>query len=157
MTKQVIDLPALGVLPDRTTANEQTRLDVRTRSLHNVHDVLDIRDHRAATAVGSDGQVVVRDLPAKPSDVLLLARSGSWNAHARALDAELVHHVNDADFCFDWRIEHRRTLQSVAQRLVVDLDVAPMETVWTVFAPIEDEIGLLVRIQDRILFKGAAS
>ena len=45
---------------------------------------------------------------------------GARKAGVEVLDAEVFHQVNDLDLLLDRRVDHGRTLQTVAQRLVVE-------------------------------------
>ena len=47
-----------------------------------------------------------------------------FDFNATGIDADVVHEMEDADLFLERRIGHRRRLQSVPQRFVVELDLA---------------------------------
>ena len=61
----------------------------------------------------------IDDLARQPLDVLHHVRAGAGQADVGGVDAELVDQVEDLDLLVDGRRAHRRRLQPVAQRLVV--------------------------------------
>ena len=65
---------------------------------------------------------MARDLTAEALDRFALARSSSGQTNVGGLDSQPVHVVQDLDLGLDGGIRDRRALQSVAQRLVVQLD-----------------------------------
>jgi hypothetical protein len=74
----------------------------------------------ASRAVGADLHAPVGDRAREPLDVTRHFRPGAGQADIRRIDAERVHVPQDLDLLVDGRRPHRRRLQSVPQRFVVE-------------------------------------
>ena len=88
----------------------------------NLDDRPDVGEDRPRGAVGTHVQLRTHDLPHEPLHVLDDTRTRTGETDVRTLDAEIVDEVQDAELLVDRRRAHRRGLQPVAQRLVVQLD-----------------------------------
>ena len=62
--QQLVERPALGVLPDRARADERAALDRHAGALRDLGDRPDVGDHRARRAVGLHAQPLRRRSPA---------------------------------------------------------------------------------------------
>src|SRR5579859_4016711 len=71
------------------------------------------------------------------------ARSGARQTDVERVDAELLHQVQDAQLLLDGRIFDRGRLQAVAQRFVVEQDLARRTEAGVVQrVPVVDEFGM---------------
>ena len=80
----------------------------------------DVADRRARRAVGAHLQLGVDDLAGQALDIGDDVRAGAGQADVGGVDAEPIDEVQDLDLLLDRRRPHRRRLQPVAQRLVVE-------------------------------------
>jgi hypothetical protein len=122
--EHALDRPVLGVAADLGRADEQGRHDRHARLLHDARDRLDVVQVRARGAVRLDAQLAVADRLGQPRHVGHGPRPGAGQADVRRVDVERVHHRQDLDLLLDGRVEDRRRLQAVAQRLVVERHLA---------------------------------
>src|SRR5205823_688444 len=97
-------------------------------ALRDLGDGTDVVLVRPRGAVRGDGELGVDDLARQALDGALHVRAGAGKADVGRVDADVVHEVQRADFLVQRRIGHRRRLQAVAQRLVVELDLLPAGT-----------------------------
>ena len=116
-------VPTLGEQPDGRGADENAGLERNADLVRDPDGRVDIADHGACGAVGTDGKSGVDDLSAQRLDVRLGARPGSGKPDVGRVHSESVHQVEDPLLGLDGRIGDRRGLQSVAQRLVVEHDL----------------------------------
>ncbi len=85
--QQLIERPALGVLPQRARPDERAALDRHAGPLRDLGDRLDVGDERPRGAVGRDRQPLVGDLARQPLDVAHDVRSGARQADVGRVDA----------------------------------------------------------------------
>ena len=126
--QQVVQRPVLGVLPDRRRADERRAsigdpdlLGDRARRARR-------RPTRARGAVGGERELRVARSPARARACRHHARAGAGQPDVGAGDAEVDHEVQQLLLALDVGIRHRRGLQAVAQRLVVQLDAAALQS-----------------------------
>ena len=93
----------------------------RPGPLNDVGDRLNVGDDRAGDTVGLDVETALDDLGGEPLDVAHDMRAGAGESDRGGVDADAIEQVQDAQLLLDRRGTHRRRLQSVAQRLVVEL------------------------------------
>ncbi len=138
----VLEVPLLGVLADRAAADEDAGLDRHAGLLRDLGHRLDVDHERAAGAVRrGSASLLIGDLAAEPLHRLALARSGTGQADVGGLDAQAVHQVEDLDLDLDRRIEDRRALQAVAQRLVIEHHrVSDLEAFGAGCGPVVDQL-----------------
>ena len=82
----------------------------------------DVADGRPGGAVGAQPQLRLDDLPRQALDIADHVRTGAGQADVGGVDAETIDEVQNFDFLRDRRRPHRRRLQPVAKRLVVEHD-----------------------------------
>ena len=120
---QVVDRPVLRVAADGARPDEAAAFDRQP-------DALRRRRRSAATSLttvraAQFGRIFsfdVDDLARQPLDVADDVRAGAGQADVGGVDADLVEQPQDAELLIDGRRAHRRRLQPVAQRLVVEHD-----------------------------------
>jgi hypothetical protein len=117
---QELDRPALGVLADRAGADEGTALDRDAGPLNSLGNRPDIRDHRARRAVRGDLQPPIGDRAGQALDVGGHMRARAGKTDVRRVDPEDVHPLEQIELLLDRRGAHRRRLQPITQRLVVE-------------------------------------
>ena len=122
--EHAVEVPVLGVLPDRRGADEAGDLDRDPDALRDLDDRQDVGLDGPRGAVGPDLHPRVHDLARQPFDRGDDVRARARQADVRRVDAERLHQVEDRDLVLDRRAPHGRRLEPVAQRLVVDLDGA---------------------------------
>ena len=118
---QIIDRPVFRVLADGTRSDEAAALDRESGALHDVGDRLNVGDDGAGHAVRLNVQAALDDLRGQTLDVAHHVRPGARKSDGGGVDADAVEQVQDAQLLVDRRRAHRRRLQAVAQRLVVEL------------------------------------
>ena len=79
---------------------------------------------RARGAIGSDLQFLAGNLARQTFDARGVCTPGTGQTDIGGVDAEVVHQVEQFEFLFDRRLTDGRRLQTIAQRFVVDADVA---------------------------------
>ena len=121
MAEHGVEVPALGVLADRTRADETRDLDGDADLIGDLENGLDVGDDGARGAVGRDAEVLVADFLGHPFDVGALPGGGARETEIGGIDAELDHQMEDAQLLFDAGIARRGRLDPVAQGLVVEL------------------------------------
>jgi hypothetical protein len=118
---QIVDRPVFGVLADRTRADEAAALDGQTGPLNDVGDRLNVGDDGAGDTVGLDLRRHSTISAASRSTSRTHMRAGAGESDRGGVDADAIEQVQDAQLLLDRRGAHRRRLQSVAQRLVIEL------------------------------------
>ena len=117
---QVVERPAFRVLADRARADERAALDRHAGPLRDLDDRLDVGDDGARGAVGADLQPLVADRARQALDV----RGDCGPAPGRPMSAVSMPSASMwcrmSIFSSMRRRAHRRRLQAVAQRLVVE-------------------------------------
>ncbi len=116
--------PILGIAPDGAGADERRRLDGNTSALHDLSDRPDVVVVGARRTVGLDLHVRAANLPRQSFAVCHGAWSGSGQPDIERVNSQPFHQVEDFDFLFYGRIADGRRLQAVAQRLVIQQDLA---------------------------------
>ena len=110
-----------GVLPDRRRADERADFDRQAGALADLDDRRDVGDRACAPrswrAPSAWRSTISRASRSTSRDDV---RAGAGQADVGGVDAELVDQVQDLDLLLDGRRPHRRRLQPVAQRLVVE-------------------------------------
>ena len=117
--EEVVERPVLGVLADGRGADEGRGLDRDPGRLRDAHDRLDVGLHGARGAVGGERELLLGDLAREVERVGARARAGAGEADVGGGDAERDHQVEQRLLVLDGGIGDRRTLQAIAQRLIV--------------------------------------
>jgi hypothetical protein len=118
--EQPVEVPAFGVLPDWRRADEHADFERQPGALADLDDRDDVGLRGAGRAVGAHLQPGLDDLARQPFDIADDVRAGAGEANVGGIDAEPIDQVEDFDLLIDGRRPHRRRLQAVAQRLVVE-------------------------------------
>ena len=135
----MVDGPVLGVLPDRRRPDEQVCIDRDPGFLTHLDDRLDVGHDGSARAVSLEVKPLRRDFLRETQDVRLRARTGAGQANIDGVDAQLGHQMQNSQLVFDLRIGHRRRLDAVAQRLVVELRLRAVARRLIVSVPVMDQ------------------
>ena len=101
--EQLIERPALRVLPQRARSDERAALDRHAGALRDLGDRRDVGHQRAGGAVGLDGEPRDGDLACQPLDVPDHLRSGAGQADVRRIDAQPIDQVKDLELLLDGR------------------------------------------------------
>src|SRR2546422_7315900 len=123
--QDAVEGPVFGVLPDWGRAYECGRLDGDADLLGDSDDRLHVGYHRAGRAVGEDGQPLVPDLLGERPHLLDDPRPGPRQPEVGRHDAEVGHEVQQLPLDLERGVPDRGGLESVAQGLVVQVDLDP--------------------------------
>ena len=99
--------------------NAQHSIGMPTRCEISAIGLMSAITVRAAQFGLDAAAALIDNLARQPFDVADDVRPGAGQADVRRVDAEPVDQVQDLDLLLDRRTAHRRRLQAVAQRLVV--------------------------------------
>ena len=123
-------------LTDARIRHEACEADV----VLDAHDGLDVFDDGARRGRRSDLQLAVADVRRERDDVVDRALAGARQSEVGHRDAEAVHQLEQLALHLDRRVDDRRALDAVPQRLVKELH-APGEdaTGALVLVPVEDD------------------
>ena len=124
---EVIDGPVLDVLPQRARPDERRDLDRHAGALRDLGDRRDVVDHRARRRVRPQLHPAIDDLPRDALDIRRDRRARRRQADVGGVHAERFHQVEDFELALDAGGLDRRTLQAVAQRLVIQHHRRPDE------------------------------
>ncbi len=119
-----VDVPLLGELADGRGADEEVGLDGDANSLGDIDDRADVVLMCTAGSARVDGELVVDDLTGQPLHGSDHVRAGAGKADVGVIDARGMHEMKNADLLVDRRIGDGRRLQAIAQRLVIEFDLA---------------------------------
>ncbi len=122
--QHAVERPVLGVLADVAAADERADLDRHAGLLRHLDDRFDVGHDGAAGDVGADPQLLGDDVPGHAQDVLARPAAGTRQTEVGGVDAEFVHQLEQLELLLDGRVADRRGLQTVAERLVVELQGA---------------------------------
>jgi hypothetical protein len=122
--QHAVQRPPLGVLAYGRAADERARLDGHADLLGDLRHRAHVGHHGARRAVRPDGETALHDLPRQRRDGLHRTGPRAGEADVGGVDAQAIHEVQKPDLVLDGRIHHRRILETVAQRLVVQLHPA---------------------------------
>jgi hypothetical protein len=132
-------------LADRRGADEEIGLERQTDALRDLDDRANVILVRAARRARSHVQLLLDDLAREALDSLLHVRPRAGQTDVGVIDADVVHVMKDADLVVERRITDRRRLKSVAQRLVVEFDLARrLRRLLAGDVPVVDEVGEVV-------------
>ena len=143
-TQHVIQGPPFGVAAYRRAADKGGNLDRNTRHVRYPHHRFHVAQDGAGRTVGGDCEPGITDLLAQTGHVGHGSRASGRKPDIRGVNAEFVHHVDELDLRANRRIDDRRRLKSVPQRLVVQLDVsAPRQGVELLHVPVMNQAALV--------------
>src|SRR5439155_19501079 len=108
---------------DRRRADERAALDLHARLDRGFDRSLHVERMRTDGLVRPQ-LLQLRRFPRELDDLRACAWRRSGQTDVRAVDAELIHQLQEALLHRERRVPHRRALQPVAQRFVVQLDGA---------------------------------
>src|SRR6202011_397429 len=116
----LVDGPAFGVLANRTGTDERRDLDRDADPLRDLDHRPDVDLERSCRAERLDAQALVANLLGETFDIGNRARARTWKTKVDRTDAELVGQVQEAKLVFDIGVAHRRALDAIAERLIVN-------------------------------------
>ena len=119
---QAVEIPPLDPLPDRTRADEQRGLDCHPAELLRLQDGIDVGAMRATRAVRGDPELLGLDRPGEDDNVSQRRSACAGIADVGSVDPDAGQQSQERLFLLDARLADRRTLQPVAERLVVQHD-----------------------------------
>ena len=143
VVNHLLDGPALGVLPDRTGADEGRDLDGDADPLRDLDHRLDVALEGARGTERLDAHPLVADFLGQPCHV----GGGAWSRCRQPeidrADTKLVSEMKEAQLMFDVGVSDGRALDPVAQRLVVKVDRV-RRLRWRVDrVPVVDQLGFV--------------
>src|SRR6202162_1247943 len=139
----LLDGPALGVLANRTGADEGRDLDRDADALRDLDHRLDIALERARGAERLDAQSLVPDFLGQPFHVGFGARPRCRKAEVDRSDSELVSQVQEAQLVLDIGVADGWALDAVAERLIVNGDRVRRLGRGIDRVPVGDSVGLV--------------
>src|SRR5581483_2895953 len=120
--QQKIFGPSLGVSSNRARTNKRCRLDLQSCPLDDFRDWTNVILVRARRAVRTNLHMASHNLSRQRFYMLNSSRPGARKTEIERVDPQIFHQMKNLDFLFDRRIAHRRRLQPVAQRFVIQED-----------------------------------
>jgi len=143
---QVIDGPILDEAADRARTEKHRGFDRPAHALADVDHRLDVLLMGAAAHIRANLHARTDDLPREGFGIGKRTRPRARQADIDQVDAKRFHQMQDFDFFADRGIAHRRILQAVAQRFVVEHHAPPARDFGLgVCVPVVDEIVVHMR------------
>ncbi len=121
--QNIRDVPSLGAQTNWARSDERHHLETRANGLRCVEAGANIGCLGTRYTLHGKREPRRDDRTRKRANVVEGALSGTWKTHVRMLNPELDHQPRDGGFVIESRLNDRRRLQPVAQRLIYQADI----------------------------------